>query len=227
MKPPAIVLLSGGLDSSTVLAVAKDRGFELYALSFRYGQKHDFELAAAQKIAERAGVREHRVLTLPSDLFGDSSLVGGAAVPKDRDPLAHAGIPSTYVPARNTIFLSYALAWAEHLEAVDLFLGVSAVDFSGYPDCRPEFVAAFEALANAATRVGTELGRHVTVHAPLLHLSKKETIELGVSLGVDYGLTHTCYDPASDGAACGRCDACELRRRGFAAAGVPDPTRYA
>lgn len=227
MSPRAIVLLSGGLDSSTVLAVAKDRGFELYALSFRYGQKHDFELAAARKIAERAGVREHRVLTLPSDLFGDSSLVGGAAVPKDRDPLAHAGIPSTYVPARNTIFLSYALAWAEHLEAADLFIGVSAVDFSGYPDCRPEFVAAFETLANAATRVGTELGRHLTVHAPLLRLSKKETIELGVSLGVDYGLTHTCYDPAPDGAACGRCDACELRRRGFAAAGVPDPTRYA
>ena len=227
MKPPAIVLLSGGLDSSTVLAVAKDRGFELHALSFRYGQKHDFELAAARKIAERAGVREHRVLTLPSDLFADSSLVGGAAVPKDRDPLAHAGIPSTYVPARNTIFLSYALAWAEHLEAADLFIGVSAVDFSGYPDCRPEFVAAFETLANAATRVGTELGRHITVHAPLLNLSKKETIELGVSLGVDYGLTHTCYDPAPDGAACGRCDACELRRRGFLAAGVPDPTRYA
>jgi 7-cyano-7-deazaguanine synthase len=226
MRPPAIVLLSGGLDSSTVLAVAKDRGFELYALSFRYGQKHDFELAAAREIAERCGVREHRVLTLPSDLFGDSSLVGGGAVPKDRDPLGHTGIPSTYVPARNTIFLSYALAWAEHLEAADLFIGVSAVDFSGYPDCRPEFVAAFETLANAATRVGTELGRHITVHAPLLHLSKQETIELGVSLGVDYGLTHTCYDPAPDGAACGRCDACELRRRGFAAAGVPDPTRY-
>lgn len=226
MKPPAIVLLSGGLDSSTVLAVAKDRGFELYALSFRYGQKHDFELAAARKIAERAGVREHRVLTLPQELFGDSSLVGGSAVPKDRDPLAHAGIPSTYVPARNTIFLSYALAWAEHLEAADLFIGVSSVDFSGYPDCRPEFVAAFENLANAATRLGTELGRHLTVHAPLLHLSKQETIELGVSLGVDYSLTHTCYDPASDGAACGRCDACELRRRGFRAAGVPDPTRY-
>lgn len=227
MPAPAIVLLSGGLDSSTVLAVAKDRGFDLYALSFRYGQKHDFELAAARRIAERAGVREHRVLTLPSDLFGDSSLVGGSAVPKDRDPLAHAGIPSTYVPARNTIFLSYALAWAEMIEAADLFIGVSAVDFSGYPDCRPEFVDAFEKLANAATRVGTELGRHLTVHAPLLHLSKQETIELGVSLGVDYGLTHTCYDPAPDGAACGRCDACELRRRGFTAAGVPDPTRYA
>ena len=208
MPAPAIVLLSGGLDSSTVLAVAKDLGFELYALSFRYGQKHDFELAAARRIAERAGVREHRVLTLPSDLFGDSSLVGGSAVPKDRDPLAHAGIPSTYVPARNTIFLSYALAWAELIESADLFIGVSAVDFSGYPDCRPEFVDAFEKLANAATRVGTELGRHLTIHAPLLHLSKQETIELGVSLGVDYGLTHTCYDPvALDGAACGRCDA--------------------
>lgn len=228
MSDKAIVLLSGGLDSSTVLAVARRHGYELYALSFSYGQKHDFELAAARKIAQAFGVREHRVLTLPPDLFGDSSLVGGAAVPKDRDPLAHAGIPSTYVPARNTIFLSYALAWAEHLEAADLFIGVSSVDFSGYPDCRPEFIGAFETLANAATRVGTELGRHITVHAPLLHLSKKETIELGVSLGVDYGLTHTCYDPgAADGAACGRCDACILRRRGFEAAGVPDPTRYA
>ncbi|PKN44118.1 MAG: 7-cyano-7-deazaguanine synthase QueC [Deltaproteobacteria bacterium HGW-Deltaproteobacteria-17] len=227
MSDKAVILLSGGLDSSTVLAVARSRGFDLHALSFSYGQKHDFELAAARRIAAAFGVREHRILTLPPDLFGDSSLVGGAAVPKDRDPLAHAGIPSTYVPARNTIFLSYALAWAEHLEAADLFIGVSAVDFSGYPDCRPEFVAAFEQLANAATRVGTELGHHITVHAPLLHLSKKETIELGMSLGVDYGLTHTCYDPAPDGAACGRCDACVLRRRGFEAAGVSDPTRYA
>jgi len=228
MSEKAIVLLSGGLDSSTVLAVARSRGFELFALSFSYGQKHDFELAAARTIAQAFCVREHRVLKLPPDLFGDSSLVGGAAVPKDRDPLAHAGIPSTYVPARNTIFLSYALAWAEHLEAADLFIGVSSVDFSGYPDCRPEFIGAFENLANTATRVGTELGRHITVHAPLLHLSKKETIELGLSLGVDYGLTHTCYDPvAADGAACGRCDACVLRRRGFEAAGVSDPTRYA
>jgi 7-cyano-7-deazaguanine synthase len=220
-------LLSGGLDSSTVLAVAKNTGFEVYALSFSYGQKHEFELDAARKIAARAGVQEHRILKLPSDLFGDSSLVGGASVPKDRDPLAHVGIPSTSVPARNTIFLSYALAWAEHLEAADLFIGVSSVDFSGYPDCRPEFVAAFESLANAATRVATELHRHITVHAPLLHLSKKETVEVGGSLGVDYGLTHTCYDPASDGAACGRCDACILRRRGFEASGVSDPTRYA
>jgi len=227
MSPRAVVLLSGGLDSSTVLAVAKNTGFEVYALSFSYGQKHEFELDAARKIAARAGVQEHRILKLPSDLFGDSSLVGGASVPKDRDPLAHVGIPSTYVPARNTIFLSYALAWAEHLEAADLFIGVSSVDFSGYPDCRPEFVAAFESLANAATRVATELHRHITVHAPLLHLSKKETVELGMSLGVDYGLTHTCYDPASDGAACGRCDACILRRRGFEASGVSDPTRYA
>ena len=235
MSEKAVILLSGGLDSSTVLSVAKAAGFNLYALSFSYGQRHDFELAAAARIAAACGVREHRVLKLPSDLFSGSALVGGAAVPKDRDPLAEEGIPVTYVPARNTIFLSYALAWAEHLEAADLFIGVSSVDFSGYPDCRPEFVAAFENLANAATRVATELGRHITVHAPLLHLSKKETIELGVSLGVDYGLTHTCYDPvavdgdsvAVDGAACGRCDACILRRRGFEAAGIPDPTRYA
>ena len=229
MKEPtrAIVLLSGGLDSSTVLGVAKSCGYELYALSFSYGQKHTFELDAAKRIAQKLGVFEHRVLPLPPDLFTSSALVSGPEVPKDRDPVRNMGVPVTYVPARNTIFLSYALAWAEVLSATEIFIGVSSVDYSGYPDCRPGFVQAFEALANAATRLATEDHRKITVHAPLMHLSKKETIELGLSLGVDYAMTHTCYDPSPTGAACGHCDACILRRRGFEAAGVADPTQYA
>ncbi len=227
MSEKAIVLLSGGLDSSTVLAVAAREGYDVHALSFRYGQKHTFELEAARRIARHFGVREHRILDLPSDLFADSALVGKTAVPHGEEPLSHEQIPVTYVPARNTIFLSYALAWAEHLEAPHLFIGVSSVDYSGYPDCRPEFVEAFERLANAATKLAVEKKRPIRVHAPLLHLDKKQTIELGLSLGVDYSLTHTCYDPSPEGLACGDCDACTLRRRGFAAAGVPDPTRYA
>jgi len=227
MSEKAIVLLSGGLDSSTTLAVAVHEGHDVHALSFRYGQKHTFELEAACRIARHFSVREHRILDLPSDLFADSALVGQKAIPHGEEPLAHAAIPVTYVPARNTIFLSYALAWAEHLEAPHIYIGVSSVDYSGYPDCRPEFVEAFERLANAAAKLAVEKRVPIRIHAPLLRLDKKQTIELGLSLGVDYSLTHTCYDPSPEGLACGDCDACTLRRRGFEAAGVPDPTRYA
>lgn len=225
MNPKAVVLLSGGLDSSTVLAVARSRGFETHALSFSYGQKHGYELEAARRLARHFEVAQHCVLTLPSDLFAASALVGDGSVPLDREPTADH-VPVTYVPARNTIFLSYALAWAETLPAADIFIGVSAVDYSGYPDCRPEFIAAFEHLANTATRLATDENRKITIHAPLVHLSKKETIELGLSLGVDYSLTHTCYAPAANGNACGRCDACILRLRGFEALGIPDPGMY-
>lgn len=226
MSEKAIVLLSGGLDSSTVLAVAIRDGHDVHALSFCYGQKHTFELQAAQRIAQHFGVRQHRIIDLPSDVFTDSALVGDKAVPHGEEPLAHLVIPVTYVPARNTIFLSYALAWAEHLEAPHIYIGVSSVDYSGYPDCRPEFVEAFEKLANKATKLAVEKHVPIRIHAPLLYLDKKSTIQLGLSLGVDYSMTHTCYDPSPEGFACGECDACTLRRRGFAAAGVLDPTRY-
>ena len=227
---PAIVLSSGGLDSTTCLAIAKHEGYgPLYSLSFDYGQRHRHELEAARRVADHFRVAEHRVIRIDLRQFGKSALTDDIAVPKDRDE-AHmaAEIPVTYVPARNTIFLSYALAWAEVLGVRDVFIGVNAVDYSGYPDCRPEFVAAFEAMANLATKMGVEEGgRRFTIHAPLIHLSKADIIRRGAKLGVDYALTHSCYDPDASGRACGRCDSCVLRKKGFAEAGVPDPTRYA
>ena len=226
--PLAVVLLSGGLDSATALAIARDRGFTCHALTFSYGQRHAAELAAAGRVARALGAVVHRVVPLDLATLGGSALTDPALeVPRHRPEHELAdGVPITYVPARNTVFLAWALAYAEVTGARDLFLGVSAVDYSGYPDCRPEFVEAFERLANVATRAGVE-GERFSVHAPLLRLTKAETIRLGVSLGLDYGLTHSCYDPAPDGAACGGCDSCQLRRRGFSEAGLPDPTRYA
>jgi 7-cyano-7-deazaguanine synthase len=225
---PAVVLLSGGLDSATALAVARRDGFRCHALSIAYGQRHAAELDAARRVARALGAVEHRVVPLDLRPFGGSALTGDAPVPHERsaDEMSH-GIPITYVPARNTIFLSLALAWAEVLESFDIFVGVNCLDYSGYPDCRPEFISAFEKLANLATKAGVEKTGTFHIHAPLIQLSKAEIIKLGVSLGVDYGLTHSCYDPAPDGSACGTCDSCQLRRAGFAAAGVPDPTRYA
>jgi 7-cyano-7-deazaguanine synthase len=226
-QPPAVVLLSGGLDSATALAVARRDGFRCHALTVAYGQRHAVELDAARRVAAALGAAEHRVMNLDLRAFGGSALTADVAVPKDRSEGEMASaIPVTYVPARNTVFLALALAYAETLGAFDLYLGVNSVDYSGYPDCRPEFVRAFEALANLATKAGVEGGRF-RVHAPLIDLTKADIIRLGVSLGVDYGLTHSCYDPTAGGLACGRCDSCLLRRAGFAAAGVPDPTRYA
>ncbi|VVC85165.1 7-cyano-7-deazaguanine synthase QueC [Sideroxydans sp. CL21] len=218
----AVVLLSGGLDSATVLAMAREQGFECYALSVDYGQRHHAELAAAQKVAQALGAREHRILNIDLTGFGGSALTDSSiAVPEQ----ASSGIPITYVPARNTIMLSLALAWAEVLHAQDIFFGVNAVDYSGYPDCRPEYVAAFERMANLATQAAVE-GKPLTLHAPLLHLTKAEIIRQGVRLGVDYGLTVSCYQADEAGRACGRCDSCRLRREGFQSAGVPDSTRY-
>jgi 7-cyano-7-deazaguanine synthase len=222
----AVVLLSGGLDSATVLALCRTEGYQAYALSFRYGQRHEREIIAAQNIAHSLGADEHRIAEIDLRLFGGSALTAEMAVPKARsENEMMTDIPITYVPARNTIFLSYALAWAEVLGAMDIFLGVNAVDYSGYPDCRPEFIRAFEQLANLATRAGVE-GNRFTIHAPLLALSKAEIIQRGLSLGVDYSLTHSCYDPTADGLACGVCDSCQLRRQGFRAAGVADPIPY-
>jgi 7-cyano-7-deazaguanine synthase len=218
----AVVLLSGGLDSATVLAMAREQGFECYALSVDYGQRHHAELAAAQKVAQALGAREHRVVNIDLTGFGGSALTdANIAVPES----ASSGIPITYVPARNTIMLSLALAWAEVLHAQDIFFGVNAVDYSGYPDCRPEYVAAFERMANLATQAAVE-GKPLTLHAPLLHLSKAEIIQQGVRLGLDYGMTVSCYQADEQGNACGRCDSCRLRREGFQSAGVPDSTRY-
>jgi 7-cyano-7-deazaguanine synthase len=218
----AVVLLSGGLDSATVLAMAREQGFECYALSVDYGQRHHAELAAAQKVASVLGAREHRVINIDLTAFGGSSLTDNKiAVPEQ----ASEGIPSTYVPARNTIMLSLALAWAEVLKAQDIFFGVNAVDYSGYPDCRPEYVESFEHMANLATKFAVE-GKPLTLHAPLLHLSKAEIIRQGVRLGVDYKITVSCYQADTDGRACGRCDSCRLRREGFESAGVADSTRY-
>jgi 7-cyano-7-deazaguanine synthase len=225
--PSAVVLLSGGLDSATALAVARSQGFRCHALTVAYGQRHAVELEAARRVAQALGAVEHRIFELDLRGFGGSALTADVPVPRDRSPEEmEARIPITYVPARNTVFLSLALAWAEVLGSFDLFLGVNAIDYSGYPDCRPEFVAAFEQLANLATKAGVEGRGRFRIHAPLIRLTKAEIIRLGLSLGVDYGLTHSCYDPAPDGAACGRCDSCRLRRAGFEAAGVPDSTRY-
>jgi 7-cyano-7-deazaguanine synthase len=224
--PPAVVLLSGGLDSYTTAAVARRDGFELYALSFRYGQRHALELEAASRIARVLGVTRHLVLDLDLSAIGGSALTSrDADVPRDR-PLYATDIPSTYVPARNTIFLSVALGWAEVLDASDLFIGVNAIDYSGYPDCRPEFIHAFESMARLATRAGVE-GRRLRVHTPLIALTKADIVRLGTELGLDYGLTVSCYDPAPDGTPCGRCDSCRLRAEGFAAAGLSDPARRA
>ncbi len=223
----AVVLLSGGLDSATCLAWAVARGFECATLAFDYGQRHRVELGAAARVAAALGSRDHRVVRVDLAAIGGSALTADIAVPRDRDEAAMAaGIPVTYVPARNTVFLAVALGLAETLGAADLVAGMNAVDYSGYPDCRPEYVRAFESLANLATKAGVE-GARFTVHAPLMELDKAGIIRLGVSLGVDYALTHSCYDPAPDGRACGACDSCRLRARGFREAGVPDPTRYA
>jgi 7-cyano-7-deazaguanine synthase len=220
----AVVLLSGGLDSATVLAIARSRGFAAHALSFDYGQRHRCELAAAERVAECLGAVEHKVVGVDLRAIGGSALTQQIAVP--RDPPAAGVIPVTYVPARNTIFLSIALAWAEVLAAQDIFIGVNALDYSGYPDCRPEYLQAFQALADLATRAGVEGRQRLTVHAPLISMSKAEIVRCGTALGVDYALTHSCYDPAADGAPCGRCDSCRLRRAGFAAAGLADPLAY-
>jgi 7-cyano-7-deazaguanine synthase len=223
----AIVLLSGGLDSTTTLAIAQDEGFAVYALTFRYGQRHEQEIAAAQRIAARAGVAEHVIVEFDLRQFGGSALTAAIAVPKARglDEIG-AGIPITYVPARNTIFLSFALAWAEVLGVNDIFIGINALDYSGYPDCRPEYIAAYEQMANLATKAGVEGTQRLTIHTPLIAMTKAEIIQHGLALGVDYGETITCYDPAPDGAACGQCDACLLRLKGFAEAGLPDPATY-
>jgi 7-cyano-7-deazaguanine synthase len=223
----AIVLLSGGLDSTTTLAIARDESFTIYALTFRYGQRHEQEIAAAQRIAARAGVAEHVIVAFDLRQFGGSALTAAIAVPKARDlDDIGAGIPITYVPARNTIFLSFALAWAETLGAQDIFIGVNALDYSGYPDCRPEYIAAYEQMANLATKAGVEGTQRLTIHTPLIALTKAQIIQRGLALGVDYGETITCYDPTPDGAACGQCDACLLRLKGFAEAGLPDPATY-
>lgn len=221
-QPIAVVLVSGGLDSATTLAIAQAAGYECYALSFDYGQRHRCELEAARAVVSRVGAAAHKFITLNLGAIGGSALTDAAInVPTQ----ATTGIPVTYVPARNTVFLALALGWAEVLEAPAIFIGVNAVDYSGYPDCRPEFIQAFERLANLATRAGVE-GRRFRIHAPLIHLSKAEIIRRGVSLGIDYALTVSCYNPDETGRACGLCDACRLRRLGFAQANLPDPTRY-
>lgn len=222
--PPAVVLLSGGLDSTTTLAIAQAEGFTPYALSFRYGQRHQVELESAQRVASVMGVAEHLIADIDLRRFGGSALTADIPVPKAQ-PLVTmaAGIPITYVPARNTIFLSFALAWAEVLAASDLFIGVNALDYSGYPDCRPEYLAAYERMANLATAAGVEGRQQLRIHAPLLALTKGQIIQRGLTLGIDYGLTSSCYDPGAAGQPCGHCDSCQLRAKGFREAGVPDP----
>jgi 7-cyano-7-deazaguanine synthase len=227
-KPKAVVLLSGGLDSATALAIAQGQGFEAHALTFRYGQRHAVEIEAARRIAERAGVAQHVIVPIDLRVFGGSALTGDLAVPKDRplDDIGH-GIPITYVPARNTIFLSFALAWAEVLGSNDLFIGVNALDYSGYPDCRPEYIEAYQRMADLVTKAGVEGRQRLAIHTPLIHLTKAEIIRKGLELGVDYSLTRSCYDPTPAGEACGHCDACLLRLKGFAEAGATDPALYA
>ena len=228
MTPPkAVLLLSGGVDSTTTAAIALHEGFDVHALSVRYGQRHAVELEAARRVAERLGIRRHVIVDLDLRAFGGSALTADVPVPKDT-PLAEIGarIPATYVPARNTIFLSLALAWAETLGARDIFFGANALDYSGYPDCRPEYLEAYARMADLATRASVEEGARLRIHAPLLRLTKAEIVSRGVALGLDYGMTSSCYDPAADGAACGRCEACILRLKGFAEAGLPDPARY-
>jgi 7-cyano-7-deazaguanine synthase len=227
---PGVVLLSGGLDSTTVLAIAQSEGFDVHALSFRYGQRHAHEIEAARRIARNAGVSNHHIVDIDLRAFGGSALTAEIPVPKDRDLASLASsseIPVTYVPARNTIFLSYAVALAEVIESSTIFIGVNALDYSGYPDCRPEYIEAFEKMANLATRAGVEGRTRLDIRAPLISLSKAAIITLGTSLGVDYSLTTSCYDPTAGGEACGRCDACQLRLKGFTEAGIEDPIPYA
>ena len=227
MSKPAVVLLSGGLDSATTAAIARAQGFSLYAISFDYGQRHRFELEAAARVGRSLGVARHVTLSVDLRPLGGSALTAAIEVPKNRSVgEMSAGIPITYVPARNTIFLSLALGYAEVVGAADLFLGVNAVDYSGYPDCRPEYIAAFERMANLATKAGVEGTLKFTIHTPLIQWTKAQIIRRGTELGVDYGLTHSCYDPDASGAACGRCDSCQLRLKGFAEAGLSDPARY-
>jgi 7-cyano-7-deazaguanine synthase len=227
MKKPAVVLLSGGLDSATAAALAANDGFAVHALSFSYGQRHEAELEAAKRVADHVGAVEHRVIPIDLRVFGGSALTDDIDVPKDREIAEMSeGIPVTYVPARNTIFLSYALAWAEVLESSDIYIGVNALDYSGYPDCRPEYVAAFQAMARLATKTGVEGTTELAIRAPLIDLTKAQIIDLGTSLGVDYGLTVSCYEADAQGAACGHCDSCQLRQKGFAEAGASDPTLY-
>lgn len=229
MSRKAVLLLSGGLDSATTLAIAKAEGFEVYALSFAYGQRHRHELEAAAAIAKKYGACEHRIITIDLGNFGGSALTqDNISVPKDRDlDIPGEDIPITYVPARNTVFLSFALAWAEVLKAYDIFIGVNALDYSGYPDCRPEFIKAFEAMANLATAYGVEGGQRINIHTPLIDLTKAQIIKKGLALGVDYALTSSCYDPDEKGRACGHCDACQLRLKGFKENGMNDPAGYA
>jgi 7-cyano-7-deazaguanine synthase len=226
-SPAAVVLLSGGMDSATTAAIAQSRGFSVQALSFRYGQRHAAELRAAERVAEHLGLTRHVILDIDLRAIGGSALTGNMAVPKDT-PLAAIGarIPPTYVPARNTIFLSFALGLAEVIGASDIFIGANALDYSGYPDCRPEYFQAFQQMAGLATRAGVEERRRITIHTPLIELTKRQIIERGLALGVDYGLTLTCYDPSPDGAACGHCEACLLRLKGFRECGIEDPGSY-
>jgi 7-cyano-7-deazaguanine synthase len=220
----AVVLLSGGLDSTTALAIAKEQGYQLYAMSFRYGQRHVIELTSARRVAAAMGVRKHVIVDINLRQFGGSALTDDISVPKGRNVQAMSeGIPITYVPARNTVFLSFALAWAETLGSQDIFIGVNALDYSGYPDCRPQYIEAYENMANLATRAGVEGTQRLKIHTPLIHLTKAEIIRQGLALGVDYGLTSSCYDPAPDGRPCRECDSCILRAKGFAEAGATDP----
>ena len=223
----AVVLSSGGIDSTTAMAIAKHEGFKIFSLSFFYGQRHAFELDAAKKVANAIGVTEHLVINIDLKQIGGSSLTDDIDVPKDRDEQEMVReIPVTYVPARNTIFLSFALAWAEVLKSSDIFIGVNAIDYSGYPDCRPEYIDAFERMANLATKAGVEGTTKIRIRTPLIRLTKAKIIQKGIDLGVDFALTHSCYDPSSKGLACGKCDSCFLRRKGFKEAGVSDPTQY-
>jgi 7-cyano-7-deazaguanine synthase len=224
MSKRAVVLASGGLDSTTIMAIAKHEGYDIYALSFDYGQRHKLELEAAKTVADYFGAKKHLILRLDLDAIGGSALTDDIPVPHERglNEIGSGPIPSTYVPARNTIFLSYALAWAEVLDATDIFIGVNALDFSGYPDCRPEYIEAFQEMGNLATKAGVE-GNRVTIHTPIIDMTKGQIIKKGVSLGVDYSMTHSCYNPAKDGRPCGKCDSCLLRKKGFEEAGLPDP----
>lgn len=227
MVKRAVILSSGGIDSTTTMAVARHEGYEIYALSFRYGQRHVMELDAAARLAALYGAKEHLILNVELGRIGGSALTANIEVPKGRTTHdREKSIPVTYVPARNTIFLSYALAWAEVLQASDIFIGVTAVDYSGYPDCRPEYIQAFEKMSNLAIKAAVEGTLRIRIHTPLIHMTKADIIRRGVELGLDYGLTHSCYDPTESGLACGSCDSCLLRKKGFAEAGLPDPTKY-
>ena len=223
----AVILLSGGLDSATTLAIAQNDGFTPYGLTFSYGQRHQFEIGASQKIAEACNLTDHIITEIDLRAFGGSALTDNIDVPKDRSESTMSGsIPVTYVPARNTIFLSFALAWAEVLQSNDIFLGVNSMDYSGYPDCRPEYIQSFQAMANLATKAGVDGAQSITIHTPLISMTKGEIISKGLALGVDYSLTHSCYDPDKAGNACGRCDSCRIRLKGFQEAGTADPINY-